>query len=548
MIDLHHICYQFFALSLVLALTTGISHSLKAQDFDFPEDVVVPDLQAEFIEARMYMLMGQYDQAAEHLEKLLEQDSENAVFLYELARCYNQMNQTSRALEYANRAHRYDPRNSWILQLKANLADAEDRNDLAESAYAKLMELHPERTNYGINRAYHLLLLGQREEAIEVLNQAESISGVNPELTAKKISIFKADNDFGAIEKEYQKLLKAFPRNVDFRMEYGSFLESTHQIELAIEQYQKVLDSRPDHSRARLRIAELETGELEGDERLEALLPLIRDEDVELDEKIQALIPLLMELSEDYQPGVAGKLLEAGLSLIEEHPERAEPRALTGDIAFSSYQFNQAAKLYREALDIRSDVVQVWFNQFESLLQIKDYEKLIDRVNEGLDFYPNQALFFYYLARGQMGIGELETAENTLRRATLMGRRQPELNLYFSLGEATLGKKRGEVEKGIEILNQATEDMPGQADLLLMKADLLLHQEENLEEVATVLDEVQTYTPNHPEYLFARARLNYLKDDKEAADRYMAQLEKYDIKDREDIREWADKISTDPGR
>lgn len=537
--------YHFYA--VVLSITFGLSTlypftPLAAQDFDFPEIEEVPNLESDFIEARMWMILEQYDQAVDILENLLEKDPNNPVFLYEMARSLDQIDQAARALEYAERGHRYDPSNSWILQLLANLAASVDRDDLAEDSYRKLLDLHPGRTNYGISRAYHLLLMDRREEAVRTLNQVEETSGITPNVSRKKISIFTVDENWEAIDREYKQLINAFPRQIDFKMEYASFLEKRNLNESAVQLYREILSIEPDYSRARLRLTELEMGEKGGDDRLQALRPLLENPSVELDEKIQALMPMVIQLSEQYDQQLTFSLSEIAEILMELHPNRAESFAIAADIQFSGYQFVRASKLYALALNIRPGIIQLWLNEFESLLRSGQYSDLKERVEEGMDFYPNQALFQYYLARSLAGLNKFPEAENALRRGVLMSRRQPELRLYFFLAEGALERAKGEFKAAAQILNNAIEEFPGEPDLMLLKAGLLLDNGQTESELTDLLEKLEELIPHDPDYLFLAARFYHLMGQSERALKYFEAIEKFDISDRSDIAEWKNKI------
>lgn len=533
--------------AVVLFITTGLfalclPSNLTAQDFDFPEIEEVPNLESDFIEARMWMILEQYDQAVDLLEQLLDKDPNNAVFLYEMARSLDQTGETARALEYAERAHRYDPNNSWILQLLANLAAATDRDDLAEESYRKLLTLHPGRTNYGISRAYHLLLMDRRDEAIEALNQVEMTSGITPELSRKKISIFSADENWEAIDREYKQLTNAFPRNTEYKMEYASFLEKRNELERAKKLYREILSIDPGFSRARMQLSELEMGEQGGEDRLQALRPLLEDPSVELDEKIQALMPLLVQLSEQFDPQLVASLTEISEKLTQQHPERAESFAIAADIQFSGYQFVRASELYAKALAIRPGIIQLWLNEFESLLRSGEYSNLKERVEEGMDFYPNQALFQYYLARSLTGMDKITEAENALRRGLLMSRRQPELRLYFYLAESVLQSAKGDLTAAKETINNAIIEFPAEPDLLLSKGAIFLSNEETGNEMVDLLQKLEQLIPHDPDYLFLAARYYHLSGDSEKALQYFEAISRYDISDRRDIAEWKNKI------
>jgi predicted Zn-dependent protease len=528
----------FAAVSLHL-FSIGIE--LSAQNFDFDDFFEeAPNLETEFIEARMYMITGQFDEAESRLNDLLTQDPDNGIFLYELARTYEALGEREKALEAAQNAHRNEPANEWILQLLANIATQLERDDLAEDAYRKLLDIHPHRSNYAISRAYHLLLLSDRKEALNVLDNTERIIGVTPELSAKKISIYRADGDADKIEKEYRNLLKAFPQNSSYRMELVDFFLVTNQEEKAKSELEKVLSIDARNSRAQVLLARLE-GSAEEDP-LTAIYPIISNPTIDADEKIRELIPFLIQLSEKYDQALSAGLSKASKTLTELHPDRAETMALAGDVAFSSYQFLTAKKYYLSALEIRTNVVQVWFNYLESLLRLRNYEQLQKETERALEYYPNQALFYYYISRAHAGIGDLDLASSAFSRANLMSRRQAGLGVYVVLAEAELELMSENISAAYEIVEKGVSDFGPEPDLLLTKARILTHYKEENVQLGTILNQLEVQVPKDPDYLILRALYLHRTGDENEAVALMDRVREYDFYNSKHVLEAALKV------
>lgn len=518
----------FLPVKAVLFLLLFFGVEATAQNFDFDDFFEeAPNLEEEFIVARMYMITGQYDEAATRLNDLLSKDPDNGVFLYELSRTYEALGEREKALDAAQSAHRNAPDNSWILQLLANISSALDRNDLAEDAYRKLLEIQPHRSNYAISRAYHLLMLSDREEAIRVLDRTESLIGVTPELSAKKISIYRGDGNTVKIEAEYRSLLEAFPHNNSFRLEMVDFFLFTNQEGKAIATLEEILEIDPEQSRAQVLLARLK-GSTEEDPLL-AIHPVIANPSIDPDEKIRELFPFLIKLSEDYDPELAWGLSNAAVVLTDLHPQRAEVFAIAGDVAFSSYQFAAAKEYYSKGLDLRSNVIQVWFNYLESVLRLRDYDQLLQETERAIDYYPNQALFYYYLSRAYSGIGKPVMGKSAFSRADLMSRRQPGLGAYMRIAEAELELASGNGLTAFEIIESGLGEMGLEADLLLTKARILTHFHEDEEQLQKVLSQLEKIVPWDPDYLIFKALFLHRKGEMNEAANLMDKIKDYDF-------------------
>ncbi len=528
-----------FVAAVSFLMLMGVETS--AQEFDFDEFFEeAPNLETEFLEARMYMITGQYDEAAERLNNLLTQDSDNAVFLYELARTYDALGESGRALDAAQSAHRNAPENEWMLQLLANLSANMDRNDLAEDAYRKLLEIHPNRSNYAISRAYHLLLLSDREEALEVLHTVERRIGVTPELVAKKISIYRGDGDKENIENEYRKLIEAFPKNSSFRMEMVDFFLVSDQEEKAKTALEEVLEIDPENSRAQVLLARM-TGSMDEDP-LAGIHPIISNPSIDPDEKIKELIPFVIQLSESYTPELSEGLARAAETLTDLHPERVEAMALAGDVAFSSYQFVAAKNYYASALDIRTNVVQVWFNYLETLLRLRDFDMLLSETERALEYYPNQALFYYYLSRAYTGQGDLDMSRTTFSRANLMSRRQPGLGVYMVLAESELELKSENVQEAFDLVDAGLREFGPEPDLLLAQARILTEFKEKAAALEAVFDQLEKSAPADPDYLIFKALHKKRSGEKEKAAEIMEGVMEYDFSKTKHVLEVAVEI------
>ena len=142
------------ALLLFLLLQTS---NLSAQEGQrYTEEEV--NIQKLFIEANREKLLRKYENAAYLFEEVTKKDRNNPAPYYELAKVYDILDESEKALKNIKTAIKLDEDNTWY---KIFLAQLHEKNDLdieAAKVYQQLSQKDPKNDYYYYQWAYLSLI------------------------------------------------------------------------------------------------------------------------------------------------------------------------------------------------------------------------------------------------------------------------------------------------------------------------------------------------------------------------------------------------------
>jgi tetratricopeptide (TPR) repeat protein len=121
-----------------------------------------------------------------------------------------------------------------------------------------------------------------------------------------------------------------------------------------------------------------------------------------------------------------------------------------GEEAWKNHQFEQAAKLYREALDLRPSWPEGWGFLASSLYQLQRYPEARDAYRQTTIFTPKNAPSWAYLGLCEYELRDYQRAFEDLAKAEAMGLVEDhDLTAQVKYHRAILWNTAGQFEKGL---------------------------------------------------------------------------------------------------
>lgn len=204
---------------------------------------------------------------------------------------------------------------------------------------------------------------------------------------------------------------------------------------------------------------------------------------------------------------------------LQQNPENAESRYLLGKIYLDAGDGASAQKELLRAGEAGWDAAQVRLALAEALLLQNEYDKVLEQVDVEEE-YPEsvRADLLGLRARAQLGRGELETAEKTLKS----GSRLDPVSRQVFLGEVLLAMLRDDWSRANQIVERGLKVYPGDLELTLLNGEMALARGDQ-EEAGLAFQEVIDRTPSRPitrrgwQARVGLVRLQIVKGDVEAA-------------------------------
>lgn len=382
-------------------------------------------LEEQFIAAKREALLGKTDEAIGMFRALLEEQPKNDPALFELARLHFAAGQTPEAIEALREAYAIRPSDVYAAFL-ADLYQAAGRYQDGADLYAGLIDRYPERAENYLERAAFLVRAQDIRGAMKVYESLEDRIGVNPELSRRKHALYLGTGDRKRAEQELVALVEAFPREVAYRHLLAGFYRSQEEEKKAREVYQEILRIEPADVRAQLALQDAAPAGNAASGNDAELLALLGRSDVDLDLKVGKLLPLIQQVANTGDRTLADRLLQLTAELRRVHPDAAKAAAIEGDLYFHSGRLSEAARAYRETLELDDTVYPVWEQLLAALYldnQIADLRKYAE---EALDVFPNRPAVYVHYALGEALRGDFAEANNLLQQAQLMVSANPE--------------------------------------------------------------------------------------------------------------------------
>ncbi len=276
---------------LILGCTLASSNLVQAQGQRVSESEV--NIQKVFIEANREKILGNYENAAYLYKEVLKKDGKNHAAYYELARIHDVLDQNSEALKAIQQAIKNDGSNAWYRMFLGDVHDKRGDFKAAARVYEDLIKNEPNQDYYYYKMAYYLVKAKDANKAIKVYDQLEEIIGITQEVCQKKHRLYLGIGNTKKAAGELQKLIDAYPSDIEHRHALASFYQQTTQTDKAQAEYRRILDLAPNDAQAQIAIASSAKKSGKDVTYLQSLQPIFRQGDLGIDSKIKELIPYI---------------------------------------------------------------------------------------------------------------------------------------------------------------------------------------------------------------------------------------------------------------
>jgi tetratricopeptide (TPR) repeat protein len=369
-----------------------------------------PDPPLRLNLGRAYLLKGDLAGARAEFEEAIRERKDFAEAQYELGKLYLRRQQPGDALQAANAAVALRPTDrrgrllqAWSLQSTGDLVKA--RNILEQ-----LIKESPKDANARLQLGLLSLSQGNYREAVDRLEELREDGDPNPSIVTNLASAYVHLKQFSKAQQILSDELKKLPRSEALREDLAETSALTGDYNLAIVQFQKLIDQDPKSARLRFRVGEVY--QAKGDQKT-ALTFFQQAHQLSPEEATPALI-FADALNDAGRPDEAKSLY---LEIVRSHPDNAP--ALNNAAYFLSDHgdLDQAEKLAEKALDKApgqpgfSDTLgYVYLKKGQRDTAIRMFSDLVRR-------YPTFSVFHYHLGLALYQKGDQMAAKKELQKA-----------------------------------------------------------------------------------------------------------------------------------
>lgn len=450
---------------LLLVALFSFQHMTHAQrGFVTTEELKI---ERRFIDGVQEFVLGHYDKAIEIFEKLWVKNKNKAPIAFQLSRAYEASKQYGKAIEFGQKALNLDPKNEfYAMQLAESYEGNQELNKAAET-YLEFAKNAPD-DRFFLEKAVNLHLKdGNYQKAITVLNQLETMVGVEEPISRQKFEIFSKTDQPEKAAEELRNLANAFPEKPVYLINLASYYLQLNDFNNAEKVYDLVLSKFPKNETA-LKFKNIsKQSSNKANQYLVALLSEIQNKNISLDKKIHKLIPVLNDLVKNPDTETANEVQNICIELKNQYPNEAKSHAILADIYMLNNNYESAAETYKKTIELDGTVFDVWAQYMESLHLTQKYDELIKTAENALYRFPNQALIYFYAGLGYNKKENFKDANSILQEGTMMTGRNALLKRNMLIQRSFSLASSNEKAKAKKLLNSLLVDKNLDADALI---------------------------------------------------------------------------------
>lgn len=458
-------------------------------------------LQEKFIDASREHILGNFQKAANIYEDILKSDPNNPAVAYELARVYDTLDDSEKALRLIKLAIANDPMNDWYRRFLAEVYQKQGKNIEAAQLYEELAKKEPDNEYFYQRWAYFLVKANDIGKALKVYDELEKRTGISEELVRRKHALYVGMGNNKKAAEELERLVQNYPNNVEYYYLLAGFYEQIGETNLSSQVYRNILNFAPDDARATMALAGTQTAKTGDTQYLESLRPIFEKADVHIDLKISKIMPMISKVADTGDKALAAATLQLTQILETVHPDDAKGFAASGDLLYYTGDKLNALEKYKKALDLEDTVFLVWEQVLRILVESKNYNALLKASEAALDLFPNKAFVYYMNGIALHALDRQNEALNTLEQAKKMvGSNNTQLlfDINIQRGAVLSALKQG--EKSNAAFEEALKLNPKAPEALSSYAYALSLRGESLEKAKTMAKQATELAPSEAQF------------------------------------------------
>ena len=395
-----------------------------------------------FFDGQAAKFIGNIDEAYEFFSRASKLNPKLDAAFYELAQLQQLAGDYVSAQKSLQKALAISPLNVWYEQYNGDLYAAQYKYEDAAGVYGKLKKENPKVYDYYFQQAYYLILAGKLKESIVVYDEIENAIGIQADASLQKHKIYSRLNKPEDAVRELEKLIKTYPDEVDFKNSLAEFYLVNGDAEKAVKIYENILKIEPNNVLALTSLADYYKTKGDNEKAFMYSKKAFANPEIPIDAKISVLYNYIKYFDQrKEQITEAFKLADI---LIEAHPTEAKAYAIAGDLKNLNNESKEALSYYYKSLEQRKDVFTVWQQIFFINSDLNDYVALLKYTEEAKEYFPNQALVYFFNGLALQQTKDYSNAEKSYTRGVKMAGENKELKVQFysNLGDTYNSLKR----------------------------------------------------------------------------------------------------------
>ncbi len=493
----------------------GISITL----FSFSQkkrEVIIPQTQKDslsleglLIEAEKQLILENYSTAFKIFKKGLKLNTQSATIHFKIAEVLVKNGERQESLPFSLKAIELDPQNKYY---RLNLAKTYQSIGFyidAAKTYEELVEKFPSESDVLYDLAELYQLMGQKKELFRIFDKIEILLGVKEEIVRKKQQIYIQEGQISKVIAEYEKLIEAYPNEFSYKTELIIFLIQQKKLKEAEKKI--AIYEKKTYVSSQMSLIKSELAWTKGniDTSLQLLSIAFKTNAIDFQAKFQIISNYFLS---NPNTETRDKLTKIAQQLADMYTEEFKIQAFVGDLFFQKKEKQKAVTYYLKAVKLSPSNYLVWKNILNIEASLNQYDSLVIHAEKALEYFPNQALLYYFAGTGYLTQANYKKTVRMLEQGKKYTRDPNLLTVFYGqLGDAYNALK--EDEKAYQAYEMALKNNPYNYHVLNNYSYFLALANKDIQKslkMATLL--IKQY-PENPTYLDTYGWVLYTNGD-----------------------------------
>ena len=461
-----------------------------------------------YSEALKEKLNQNYDKSISYFEECLKFSPESSASAYQLSILHLTLKQLDKAEYYIDYALNISAKNEWYLIQKAFVAGSLGDNTGYKNCYQLLNTYYPDNHVY----AYELAILyykdKQYDKALKLLNSVEQTLGVFENISFLKNNIYFSTKQYKLIENELNKLINVFPDSVKFVDMLGEYFLSMQHINEAMSVYTEALNTFPENKLINLKLGKVYATIQEYPKGYDFLLKGIGSENLNTEKEFEICQSYLSNKEIEKE-----QKIQIYKALVDFYPEVKTLQNEYISFLLNEKELTLAEKEILKILATDDSNFAIWNQLFSIYLLQNRVEDLNQKSSEALEFFPNQAIVYFYNGYSFFMLKQYAKASDKLATGLdyVIDNKKLELDFLLYLGESYHAQNLHKQSDKYFDMYLAIDS--SNAYLLNNYAYYLSQREKSIEKAFKLSRKSIEIEPFSPSFLDIYAWIFYLKKD-----------------------------------
>jgi len=463
--------------------------------------------------------LGNIDNALDYYEEALSIYPASSAANYAMADLFLIKSRPDLAYTYINQALALETNNSYYYDLKAQICHLLSKNTEAAAALKEVIRLNPGSVDAYFDAANEYIYAKDYKSALAIYDQMEERFGVGEDLVRQKEQIYLTMGKPEKAVEELKKLIQAAPGENRYQGMLAELYWQMGKKKESVEIYEGILKSEPSNGFAHFGMAEYYRSENQKEDMLRELNEAFKDSRINVQAKMNVLYSLIPLIENDRS--LKDPIFEMAKTASLAHPNDAMAHTILADLYLADNRIKDALDAYQVAIGIDPGNLEVWKQYCSILMELGKVETLQKESEKAMEYFPEQAILYYYQATALYQLKEYEKTAKTSKMGLGLYAPDEEINLqlYILQGDALNNLK--EYEASDKSFDKALVLDPENRFVLNNYAYYLSIRKTKLEKAKKMSAKTLELSPNDASYLDTYGWILFQMNDKEGALKYI---------------------------